>query len=352
MTTPVAPSPTETDGPVVQSITIGFRVLLVAIVVLFGAWVGSNWQSVPAESRAVVLRFGRIVGVQPAGLVMAWPRPTGEMVLVPGAERLLTVRTATTARLDGLQDSYTDANGAHVPDGAGSYLTGDGGVVLLAATIAYRVGDAAAYYVAQSHVEAALRRLFEASAVSLAARRDLDDFLVARPDRATADPALENRRQAMRADLVREMNRRLAALAANGGDLGVSVSRIDLDATLPPSAKIAFDGVLVAIQMAEQGIADSRTKATRMLQEGERERDRLLAAAHASAEERVGAARARTAGIAAIEAAMTPALRPAMLDQIYRDQLAKVLHAVGTLTAVDGIGGARLILPAVPGAAP
>ena len=342
--------PAEPDGPVAQSIAIGFRVLSVAIALLAAGWATSNWRQVPPDSQAVALRFGRIASVQQAGLALFWPSPVGQIELVPGADRLLTLRTATTARPAGLQDVFTDASDVAIPEGAGSYLTGDGGVVLLSATVAYRVADGAAYYLAQAHVEPALQRLFSASAIDLAASRELDDVLVARPDRAEATPArslaLEIRRQAMRGDLVTAMNRRLAGLQARGTPLGVVVARIDLDAALPPVAKIAFDGVLVAVQLAEQGIAGARTEATRTLQAADRERDRLLTMAQAGAEERVGEARSRTAAIAAIQAGMTPAGRPATLDQLYRDRLALLLHKAGRLTAVDA-GGARVVLPAI-----
>ena len=336
--------PVEPDGPVAQSIAIGFRVLSVAIALLAAGWVVSNWRQVPPDSQAVVLRFGRIVGVQGAGLALAWPRPAGQIELVPGADRLLILRTATTARPAGLQDVFTDASEVAIPEGAGSYLTRDGGVVLLSATMAYRVTDGAAYLLAREHVEPALQRLFSASAVGIAAARGLDDILVARPD-AAGSAALEARRQALRGDLLLAMNRRLSGLEVQGASLGIAVARVDLDAALPPAAKIAFDGVLVAAQLAEQGIAGARTEATRTLQAADRERDRLLTAAQAGAEERVGEARSRTAGIVAIQASMTPASRPAMLAELYRDRLAPLLHKVGRLTAVDA-GGARVILPA------
>ncbi len=203
----------ESDGPVAQSIAIGFRVLSVAIALLAVAWIASNWRQVPPDSQAVVLRFGRIVGVQGAGLALSWPRPAGRIELVPGADRLLTLRTATTARPAGLQDVFTDASDVSIPEGAGSYLTGDGGVVLLSATIAYRVADGAAYYLAREHVEPALQRLFSASSVGVAAARGLDDILVARPD-AAGSASVEARRQALRGDLVLAMNRRLAEVEA------------------------------------------------------------------------------------------------------------------------------------------
>jgi len=337
------------DGPVVQSISIGFRVIAVAVAVLFGAWLLSNWRTVPPQSQAVVLQFGRIARVQQAGLTVAWPRPIGEVALLPGRDQLLTVRTETAPRLGGLQDVYTDANGVTVPPGAGSYLTGDGGVVLLAATLSYQVSDGAAYYIARSHVEPALRRVFEATAVQIAATRSLDDFLVARADPAGGDLKLQARRQALRGDMVRAMNERLAALAGSGGALGVMVGRVDLEPTLPPGAKIAFDGVLIANQMAEQGIATARTQAARTLQAADRERDLVLTTARASAEERLGEARVRTASIIAIQAGFTPASRPAMLDQLYREQLALVLHKAGKVIGVDRRGGG-VFLPAELGA--
>ena len=343
-------APVEPDGPVAQSVAIAFRVLFAAVALLAAGWAASNCRQVPPDSQAVALRFGRIVGVQGAGLALSPPRPVGQVELVPGADRLLTLRTATTARLAGLGDVFTAASDAAVPEGAGSYLTGDGCVVLLSATVAYRVADAAAYWLAREHVEPALQRLFSASAVGVAAARGLDDILAARPD-ATGSAAVDARRQALRGDLLAAMNRRLADLQARGASLGVEVARIDLQAALPPAAKPAFDGVLVAVQLAEQGIAAARTEATRTLQAADRERDRLRAAAQAGAEEGVGEARSRTAGIAAVGAGITPESRPAILDQLHRDRLASLLRKVGRLTAVDA-GGARVILPATgPGGA-
>jgi len=44
----------DLNGPVIQSISIGFRVLYAAIGLLAAAWVASNWRQVPADSQAVV----------------------------------------------------------------------------------------------------------------------------------------------------------------------------------------------------------------------------------------------------------------------------------------------------------
>lgn len=329
------------EGPIAQSISIGFKAVSAAVLVLAGVWAASNWRQVPPESQAVVLQFGRIARVQQAGLTVAWPRPMGDVVLLPGRDRLLTLRTAAPAHRGGLQNLYTDASGVALPIDAGSYLTGDGGVVLLSATISYQVSDGAAYFLARDHVEPALRRMFDTEAVHLAATRPLDDFLVTR----AAAENLQDRRQAVRGDLVDAMNARLAQLAGEGSSLGVTVSRVDLEPALPPDAKIAFDGVLVAEQLAEQAIAAARTQAARTLQAADRERDQVLTEARANSAERVSTARVQTASIAAIQSSFTADARPTMLDQLYRERIGAIMHRIGKVVLVDRNGG-RVIVPA------
>ncbi len=67
-------------------------------------------------------------------------------------------------------------------------LTGDGNVVSLDATVFFTITDPTVYLLAEDHVRPALNRLYLASAVTLAASRSLDDFLVARPDQDRASP--------------------------------------------------------------------------------------------------------------------------------------------------------------------
>ncbi len=352
MTTAASPRE-EGDGPIAQSISIGFRVVVLAVLALGAAWAASNWRQVPPESQAVVVEFGRIARVQQAGLTVAWPRPMGEVVLLPGHDRLLTLRTEATAPSPGMSDVYTDASGAAVPTGAGSYLTGDGAVVLLAATLSYQVNDGAAYFLSRTHVEPALRRLFDAAAVQVAATRMLDDFLVARS--AGAAPGdlrgLQDRREALRGDLVGAVNARLQRLADEGAPLGVTLSRVDLEPSLPPQARIAFDGVLVANQMAEQAIAGARTQAALTRQAADRDRDQVLTDARAAAAERVSAAQVRTASIAALGAGFAPDARQAISEQFYREQIGGIMRRVGKVVAVDPQNG-RVIIPADLGGQP
>ncbi len=317
------------------ALRIAFTVLRVFTVLLALGWATANMRQVPPGSQAVVLRFGRVVGVQQSGLVLALPRPLEQVVLLPGAENQLVLKVAApSARIPGIID---DASGAgDLPPDAGLYLTGDGGVVLLDAAIDWRIADASSYYVARDHVPAALRRIFLRAGVMVAASRQLDDFLAVRPERA-ADATAQ--------DLVAAMNAQLGALTRAGAGLGVEVTRADVTALLPPSARSSFDAVLDATQRAEQGLAMARTEAARARQQADQTRDSLLSAAHASAAERLAGARASTAVISALEARMDPAGRPSMLDQVYRDRIGKILRQAGSVSTVDAKSVSRLILP-------
>ncbi len=335
----------EPNGPVAQSVRIGVRALQLAVLLLAAGWLVTNVRQVPADRQAVVLRFGQVVRVQPAGLVLAWPRPVESVVLLPGPDKQLRLGIAAgTARQPGIVDDAAELTGPIIPANAGSYLTGDGGVVLLNAAISYRIADPAAYFLAAAHVTPALRRLFMASAAAVAAGRDLDDIVAVRRDQAGG---AQFQREALRGELKRAVNRRLRDLEAQGAGLGVEVTRVDVATLLPPAVKSAFDAVLEAAQVADQGLAAARTDAARGLQSADRDRDRLLTEAHAAAEERVADARARTAPVLALEQSMDPATRPSLLDQAYRERIAKVLKAAASVTAVDGHG--RVILPGAPG---
>ena len=307
------------EGPVAQSLRLAVGAMALALASLALWWATSNIRAVPPERQAVTLRFGRIVGATGSGLVLAWPPPFERVVLLPGPQRPLEQRIAAAP-------------------GGDAFLTGDGGAVLLDASLTYRVADPAAFLLAGDHVAAALPRLFRASAVAVAAGRGIDDFL--------AVHAGEGAREALRSKLAAELNRRLRGLAARGASLGIEVTRVDLAAALPPAAKQAFDAVLEATQRSDQMLALARTDAARTAQRAAQDRDRVLTEAHAAADERVAAARTHVAQIAALAEQSDPASRPSLIDQVFRERLAAVLRQAGSVDGVDPNGTGHLLLPA------
>jgi len=349
-------------GPIAQSVAIGFRSVYAAALLLALLWLSGNVREIAPDSQVVVRRFGDIVRTQESGLLLAWPRPIEEVQILPGPQQQLSEDVAALRAPTPQSQALIGpgAGGGAVPADASAYLTGDGNVVLLNATLIYHIDDPAAYALSEPHIVPALQRLFRAAAVRVACGRLLNDFLVVNGTGArSADTSLElpagtaARLTALRAearsDLLQEVNARLLALARGGASLGVVVDRIDTTAWLPPEAKSAFDQVLLAAQTADREVANARTEAERRRQGATQLSERLLASAQAQAAEMLSDATVDTAAIVALEREETPVSRRTLLLQQYRSQIADIMKRVGALTLVDPKTGARFVLPGNPG---
>ena len=347
---PAGPPPAPPPGPIAQSVAIGFRAVYVVAGLLLVLWLASNVREIASDSQAVVRRFGRIVRSQESGLLVAWPRPIEQVQLLPGPERQLSQDVAALpAPTDRFQELTALGGDPSSPRNAAAYLTGDGNVVLLNATLIYRIDDPVAYALAEDHVAPALDRLFRATTVRVTAGRNLNDFLVVQSGaEAGAAPNLVALRGEVRDSMLRAMNVRLQLLGSQHASLGVAIERIDMTAWLPPEAKSAFDAVLLATQTADRGVAMARTDAERRRQEAEHESEQVVSAAQARARELIAGAQVRTAGILALEAQETPATRPSLLLREYRARVSDILNRAGSVTAIDAHSGARFLLPAKP----
>jgi modulator of FtsH protease HflK len=337
-------------GPITQAVTIGFRAIYAATLLLALVWLASNVREIGADSRAVVLHFGRIARTQDAGLLLAWPRPFEQVRLLPGPERQLSQPVAALNPVEGIayatKDAGSPAEGT-MPASASPYFTADRNVVLLDAALIYRITDPRAYLLAEAHVAPALDRVFRASATQVTAHWTLNDFLVVDPseENGQGGQAITARRAAARDDLLREVNMRLQRLTDDGASLGVAVDRIDMTAWLPPDAKVAFDAVLTATQRADQQVAAARTDAERRRQGAQREGDRLLRAADATANELIVSATVDTAKITAIEKEETDQTRSTLLLRSYQAYISDIMGRIGSANLVGPNSGARYVLP-------
>ncbi|HVW72139.1 MAG TPA: SPFH domain-containing protein [Rhizomicrobium sp.] len=335
-------------GPWGQAVAISFRFLLFGAVAIAIGWLVSNIRQVPADSQAVVIRFGTVARVQGPGLLLAWPKPIEQVVLVPGSARQIQLSIDRFKDGDQGAETYASIVGYAPSEQArlnsGFLLTGDSSVVHLVAQIYYQITDPEAYMIAQDHVAPALQRLFIASTVDTIAARDLDAILVARPEIASRNDEAA-RRERLRADLVSAVNHRLQQLAVQGASLGVMLSRVDLVPSIPAGAKGAFDGVLVVTQEAEQGIANARTNAEESMQEANQTKDRTTTDATARAQEAVSDATVATASIAALGQNNNGMSRAMQMSRLYYDRIGPVLKRAGHVEIVAKDGTARLLLP-------
>jgi regulator of protease activity HflC (stomatin/prohibitin superfamily) len=346
----IAPAPQidrapEPKGAWAQSLQIVFRVVFLGMLLLAALWSLGNIRQIPAQSRAVVLRFGEFDRVRDSGLLMAWPRPIEQVVIIPARDAQITLGSANDPRPP--ENNYLGLrNDAAARSNGDFFLTGDGGVVHLDAHIYYQITDPEAFVLSAAHVEPALYRIYEASALALTASRELDDIMVARPERPAEEASLAaGKRQQLHLDLLAAMNRRLADLARRRAGLGVEIGRIDLSAALRSRAAQAYEDVLTSIQGADQRIAEARTFAERKGQDANQHQDQIIVGAKAAAAERVSQATSQTAEVSALAEEMKTSSREALLTQVFNERIGSILKKAGQVTAVDPHNATRLVLP-------
>jgi hypothetical protein len=76
-------------GPWGQAVVLSFRFLLLAAGLIAAGWLVSNFHQIPPDSQAVVMRFGSVTRMHGSGLLLAWPRPIEQVVVLPAAARQL-----------------------------------------------------------------------------------------------------------------------------------------------------------------------------------------------------------------------------------------------------------------------
>jgi regulator of protease activity HflC (stomatin/prohibitin superfamily) len=323
---------------------LAFFALYAVTILAALAWGFSNVRQIDPQSRAVVLHFGALDRIQNAGLLLAWPQPFEQVILLPAADRVIERRVENLLRSDEAVKADRVASFA-VPlsdalAGSGYLLTGDAGVVQLDVRVFYKVSDPYDFVLQADHVLPALDRLVTRSAVALTAARDLDTILVARPELIGADNQAAERRERLRGDLVQGINKRLAELKASGQGIGIEVARVDVQSSLPDPAVSAFNAVLTASQQADKAVANARTDAEKLTQSANEQADRTLQVAHAQAGERLAKASADTATVSSLARSTDPQL----LLRLYRERMPKILGQAGSVTTVDPKDDSRLII--------
>ena len=312
------------------------------------AWGTSNIRQIDPQNRAVVLRMGALDRIQNAGLLLAWPRPFEQVVIVPAADRVSERRIENLLRSDvALQADRVASFATPINDalaGSGYLLTGDAGVVQLDVRVFYNVTQPSGFVLQGEHVLPALDRLVTRSAVALTAARDLDTILVARPELIGSDSQAAERRERLRGDLVQGINQQLAALSATGQGLGLEVVRVDVQSSLPGPAVNAFNAVLTASQQAQKAVANARNDAAKLSQTATQQADRTVEQARAQASERLAKAQADTSAIASLAKVQQAGSDPGLLLRLYRERLPNILGQAGSVTSVDPKDDSRLII--------
>ena len=350
-------------GAWAQAIALSFKFLFLVVAILGIGWLVSNCRIVRPDDRAIVIRLGTVVREVGAGLLIAAPKPFETVMILPSADRQLAFEiqsyrkpgTPPTPREgeqaaeppaedaappppppepQGSNESRVDTEGLDPLRDPGLILTGDMSLVYYNATLFYKITDPQAYVLSGRHLAPALERVFQTSAVSVTASRDIDTILVARPE--AQGERQGPTRESLRADLVTAVNAKLQDLNDRGAGLGIVVNRVDLVPTVPAGAKAAFDFVLTAVQKAERSANDARTVAQKTVQGSERTYDRMKSEAQARAEEAVSRANAQTAPVFALTQGSGGS--GDVEDHLFRERIGSLLNAAGRVYTIDQHG--------------
>jgi hypothetical protein len=262
------------------------RIVRAVLIVLLFFYMTQNIRPVPPHAQAIVLRSGKVVRTLDWGVVVAWPPPIERVVIIPEGERQLLQLTPEPSRVSQMV----------------SALTGDDAAITLGAT---------ADLTSPSQIAGALLAAATLQAIS---HRSLAE-LSASPQAA-----------------INEIEKTLQAA------LKVPVApRVSLAIPAQPDSGAA--------DAAARLLAEARAGAAAKLQQTDAARVRIFADAHARATERVAFARAATATLTALQSRITETTRPAVLEDLYRQKIAAILHQAGSVSTVDAKSVSRLILP-------
>jgi regulator of protease activity HflC (stomatin/prohibitin superfamily) len=344
------------NSPWLQAGRLAFVALYAVTLLVALRWGFSNLRQINPENRAVVLRMGVLARTRSAGLLLAWPQPFEQVVLLPSTESVIErhvqglLRSQRAAQADlATSDDDDAAPPSDALAGSGYLLTGDAGMVQLDVRVFFKVTEPREYVLQAEHVLPALDRLVTRAALRVCAVRDLDAILVARPELVGADSTIAEQRERLRGDLLRGTNDSLADLKARGAGIGIEVVRVDLQSTLPRDTASAFNAVLTASQQAEKAIAEARTDAAFTTQTANQAADRTLEVADAQASERLAKAHTDTSAVLLLAQSIKDRTDPGLSLRMYRERIRAILAKTGSVTALDPKDGSRLI---IPGAAP
>jgi membrane protease subunit HflK len=210
------------------------KILMVLLVIVF---FGSGIFTVPSQQRAIVLRFGKPVGVGQdqllgPGLHFGFPTPIDEVVRIPVGNLLSVTSSAgwyqTTPEAE-MSNQEPPPNPTLNPAVDGYTITSDGNIMHARATIQYRITDPLKYVLTYQNA-------------SNVVQSALDDALFFASTQFTVTQATRENIQEYREAVLK----RLRDLV-NRYDLGISIEGVTAFQTIPPrQVKTAFENVTVA----------------------------------------------------------------------------------------------------------
>ncbi|MBD3349022.1 MAG: FtsH protease activity modulator HflK [Candidatus Eisenbacteria bacterium] len=255
----------------IAAIVVG---LVVLVAVLFA--VGGSFYSVPADSDAVVLRFGRYLKTTGPGLHGKLPFGIDRAIIVP-VRRVESMEFGFQTVRAGRRSEYRVSPAQRE---AALMLTGDLNMASVEWVVQYRISDAKEYLFNVAGVEDTIRDVSDAMMRQLVGDRSVDD-------------AITTGREELRIEAMKETQKVLDEY-----ECGIEVRALNLqDATPPDPVKPAFDAVNSARQDKDKIINQAQAERNKKIPEARGEKEKKIAEAKGYMEEVVRSARGRAQAI-------------------------------------------------------
>lgn len=276
---PSSPESVEDSGSraLAEALRSSFVIVKIIMIILVVVFFSSGFFTVSSNERAIVLRFGRPLGLGEQQLLgpgahWSFPYPVDEVVKIPYSE-FQTVRSttgwyATTPEME--------AAGTEPPPGAllnpaadGYTLTSDTNIIHLRATLRYRI---------HSPLDYALNFVNASNLVQNA----LNNALFYASARFTVDEALR-----LKILVLKEQISARVQSIVDKQQLGITVEQVDLQSIAPRYLQPAFAAVLsaeqerrqtneVAVTYANRARSAAEGEANSLINAGETDRARLV----------------------------------------------------------------------------
>jgi membrane protease subunit HflK len=291
------------------------RVMGIAALALIAAWgLFSLFYTVQPEERAVVKRFGRVIGISDPGLHFKLPFGIDNVRMV-ATERVLKqefgFRTVEVSR----EQSSRYSNEDHPEESL--MLSGDLNMIDVEWVVQYRISDPIKYIYAMREPERTLRDITESVMRRVVGNRIGSEVLTTgRVEISTT--AREEIQQGMQKY-----------------DNGMHIITVELQDVVPPArVQPAFNEVNEARQERERMINEATKQANQAIPRAEGEANRQIAQAEGYATERVNRAQGETARFSAVLSEYRTAPEVTR-SRMYLEALHQALPKVGSVLVVQ-----------------
>jgi membrane protease subunit HflK len=306
---------------------LGFKGILLAIVVVVGIWFANGFYRVQEGAVGVELVFGEVTNQTAPGLNYNWPYPIGS-VYTPEVQRIRELTVGMRETVSGARVSVSDVTEESL------MLTGDENIVDVDFKVQWRI---------RNTPEGVSNFLFNI--------QDPEGTV-----KAVAESAMREVVGESRIDAILGENRtpiqiavqELMQTALDSYGAGVEVTEVQMQKVDPPQQVIeAFRDVQAARADQERIQNEAQTYANRIVPEARGEAARVLEAANAYRDQTIAEANGQAQRFTKVLQEYQKAPNVTR-ERLYLETLEKVLGANNKVIIDDNVGGAGGVVPYLP----